>query len=219
MPATSMMLTGMQPVIASIKAAERILMPEADRLRTPPSERAILRFKENNNPVYMSTPAEVTLQHLTALDKKGVLPKNINAADLGAGLGEFCIALEEFAKHSPRIKSCRVTGFEAHKDYCEAAKKIRSTHGIENVSFINLDFFNVDLEEFNLIFIFKPFEKDFHPNMAETLDKTKKGTIVIIHFVDRMEGFNRNHFEVVYPPFIKDPLEVNFGQFGACIRI
>jgi SAM-dependent methyltransferase len=215
------MLAGMRPVIASIAAEERNFIMKEDRLfrYIAPSTRILLRFQENNNPVYMSTPAEVTLQHLAALDKKGVTPKKINAADLGSGLGEFCFALAEFAKHSPRIKSCMVTGFEIHNDYCEAAEKIRLTHGIENVAFINRDFFDARLEEFNVIFAFKPFEMDFHAKMAEKLEETKKGTIVIFHIVERMEGFNRNHFEVVYPPFLEDPLEVHPDQFGACIRI
>ena len=71
--------------------------------------------------------------------------------DIGSGTGKFCLIA---AKLNPDI---HFTGIEINERYWAESIRLKDILGITNVDFLLQDYKNVDITEFDGIYIFNPF--------------------------------------------------------------
>lgn len=219
-PSIRQMLHNMSPIISSIEAAELKIFKQKPHDAHYFGKQICFQPDGDNSPVYTRTSEKRTLYHLINMEREGILPAEINAADAGAGFGGFCFAAREFAANFPSsIKHFNITGFEYDPDIYKEAQNIKDLHGIKNVRFNHADFLNIDIKDYNLIFVYKPFLDDFDNLMSRKLEEAKKGTLVIYHLVSWIDAFYPKSYKKVYSPlFLTNPCGTKSGLFLAVKR-
>ena len=137
--------------------------------------------KDVPNSVHVPTSPEETIEVLDDVSRMNKLPEKIKAADLGSGLGSFACSLSIYLDYL-KMEKFHVTGFEISDMLRPEAEKIAKKHDIRNVSFINKDFTKMTREnfnEFNLIYIYKPFNLNFGLVMRDVLPRIAPGTMIL----------------------------------------
>lgn len=95
------------------------------------------------------TSVEVTKAALDFLCYKD----NLKIADIGSGVGKFCISA---ALLKP---NCFFYGIDYREDFIDISIKIKDDYRIENTHFINRDFSDVDFKNFDGIYFFNSFQE------------------------------------------------------------
>lgn len=118
-------------------------------------------------PRYKGTPIDELIEHLDKLP----IPPNRHFVDLGSGLGSACFAA------ATRFE--KVIGIEENPMLLAEAEKIRAAFGIAHVEFRQGDFLGIPLQDFGVVYFFRPFIKDFLMKIRNKLLETRPGTVII----------------------------------------
>jgi hypothetical protein len=132
---------------------EQVLFP------TPPPTES--RKRATGMIRYEATPARIILE---MIDTVKFISDDV-FIDIGSGLG-FVIMLVNL------LTGVKSIGIEYDPVYCAYAQNQASEIGLENVSFINADARNVDLNEGNIFYLFTPFVNEVFDSVLERLRYT-----------------------------------------------
>ena len=151
----------------AVRRAERkFIRPEKAR-NLGPDQIAVFSTRAARNAEYSTISAEVFLQRIEELG----LDPNLVFADLGSGLGAACFAAAFHFK--------QVYGLELDLRLVAEAKRLQQKLGFGSVIFRHQDFLKADLSEFDVLYTFHPFSKNFVPLMKKRLRDIPSKTIVI----------------------------------------
>jgi len=167
----------------AVKEAEIKLAPPAARS----NGRIHFATSGTRLPFYEATPYIPLLRVIDELR----LPSKLHFADLGSGLGMACFAAATYF--------ARVTGFEIDPRLHAEAERIRQAEKVEGISFLNQDFMAANLQDFNVLYLFRPFTEYFEFRAGQKLNETKPGTVVISYVFTNHLLFNVRTFRQIYP--------------------
>jgi hypothetical protein len=77
--------------------------------------------------------------------------KNVKVLDIGSGVGKFCLAAGFYKPHAMYY------GVEQRKDLIAHAETAKNILGLDNVSFINANFTQLNLKKYNHFYFFNSF--------------------------------------------------------------
>ena len=143
------------------------------------------RADEFNKLVSQDSPDERINKIVEFLSHNNLLTKNSSVLDLGCGPGRFAV---EFAK-----KATDVTGLDISEKMLDYAVKNAEAENLTNVSFKNMNWDDVDLEEYDWGKKFDLVTAINSPGIHDqrTLDKmiaASKGYCFLSNFVDRTDS-------------------------------
>jgi hypothetical protein len=110
---------------------------------------------------YEATPARIILE---LIDSVKILPQDV-FIDIGSGLGLVVLLVN-------LLTGVRAIGVEYDSAYCQYAQQLADDFGLKNVSFINADAQNTDLNIGNIFYLFTPFVNKIFENVLERLRYT-----------------------------------------------
>jgi hypothetical protein len=113
-----------------------------------------------------------------------------NVLDVGSGIGKFVLLASEFNKDT------KFTGVEVYPVYYEVAKELQKRYPGNN-DFINTDFCNIDMSEYDGAYIFNPFvmSREFQDSgkskqhFIDSINKMKYGSKLVMN----INIFDINH--------------------------
>lgn len=151
-------------------------------------------------------PAEV-LGLLDDIQKQApkILPEGVAMLDLGSGSGSFVLSAAAYFDYNKFYKP-HVTGMEMSKILLKDAYSISDELQMTNMSFFEKDIMMLtreDFKEYNVIYIFKPFNTNFEGSMDSFLPRIPPYTIVITRLFGNDVGVLRSNaglFERIFSP-------------------
>jgi SAM-dependent methyltransferase len=112
---------------------------------------------EQFNTIYPSTIQDLSRRHWTPLEvaRKAATylssPKNSRILDIGSGVGKFCLSAAYFRPN------CFFYGVEQRQNLVEYAEKARVILGLNNVSFINANFTQLNFKNYDHFYFYNSF--------------------------------------------------------------
>ncbi len=118
-----------------------------------------LRSDEDFNALYIEemqllAPRHWTPIHIAELAAGFLGDEGSKILDIGSGVGKFCLAAACYAPQA------RFFGVEQRDYLVEHALKAKQTLGLTNVTFINANFTQFTLQEFNHFYFFNSFQEN-----------------------------------------------------------
>jgi hypothetical protein len=142
-------------------------------------------FKKNN---YASTYGELTKEGLKTIIKNLRLKDKIRFIDLGSGLGKVPLMMCYY------FKANKCTGVELSIERHNKALDMYNKLPLklqQKINYINDDLFNVNLSDYNFIFISNLcFPIDINEKLAEKLKECKRGTNIFCSKEIKAEHLN-----------------------------
>jgi len=102
--------------------------------------------------------------HITELAVEFLASKGSRILDIGSGVGKFCLAGACYALDAQFV------GVEQRKYLIDHAQKAQRTLGIHNASFINANFTQLNLREFDHFYFFNSFEENI--DLGDRIDES-----------------------------------------------
>ena len=172
--------------------------------------------EENDHIIYGEFPYS-TIKEIFTYDKvKDYIDKKINFCDLGSGTGRICI---EIGLELPNIK--RIYGIELLKELIEKSNEIKNNFSkieknISNkINFINDNFFNINLSEFDLFFMHYPMKnaEDLYLKLEEKMKKELKSNSIIISMIRNIKDTE------TFPEICHKTFQADYGNSTAYYHI
>jgi len=162
-----------------------------------------------HHPVYHATPVHLLLKHVS---EEISLPRDIEAAVFGSGLGASATALALWVK--------RVTLFEIDPLLLDLSKEVLAAAGLDNADFVAGDFLDVavKLDNFGAVYFYNPFSDDCPQIMSQRLLATAPGTYAISHQMSVPVFHDPQHFTLVHPPANGEQQKLLLSEFYTAIR-
>jgi SAM-dependent methyltransferase len=118
---------------------------------------------------------------ISFLQRSGI-PRDLHFVDLGSGLGLACFAAAAYFEH--------VTGIEIDPAVAAEAEKVRA--------------------QFDVVYFFMPFFKNFEQLMGEKLKEARPGTYILYHQFPLRALTNRHFFRPI--PIAHNPYSFHLFQ-------
>lgn len=118
-----------------------------------------------------------------ALDKvfsDDVFTENDCFVDIGCGKGRVLAYLIR------RKVPCKLSGIEMNKDVAGYAQKWTSRY--DSISVLNANAFNVDFNDYTVLFMARPFELDAFCKFIVELENNLKHTVKLYYYYDSQSG-------------------------------
>lgn len=96
------------------------------------------------------TPVEIARKAILYLGENGK-----SVLDIGSGAGKFCLI-------AAGNSQSKITGIEKRENLVQISKKLTSNFGLNNLTFIQDDFTNVDFSAFDNFYFFNSFEENIN---------------------------------------------------------
>ena len=104
--------------------------------------------------------------------------------DIGCGKGRVLAYLAGI--NAP----CRITGVELNPEVAAVAKSW--TAGFSNIEVIEGDAFDLDYNDYTVLFMYRPMETDAFMDFIDMLEKTLRHDITLIYYADGQSGYYLN---------------------------